>query len=73
LEGYYIPLTKLRRQAIPTSFCNNIVNHGTKECLFKYLFHAHYMKPNIFIQGNEGTAKFFTLMLEGPFEQSYGI
>jgi hypothetical protein len=73
LEGYYIPRTKLRRQAIPTSFCDNIVNLETKECFFKYLFHAHYMMPNISIQGNEGIAKFFTLMLEGPLEQSYGI
>jgi len=40
---------------------------------FKYLFHVHYMMPDILIQGNEGIAKFFTLMLEGPFEQNYGV
>jgi hypothetical protein len=28
---------------------------------------------SILIQGNEGIAKFFTLILEGPLEQSYGI
>ncbi len=66
-------LAKPRRQAIPTSFCNNIVNHGTKENVFKFLFHAHYMMPNILIQENEGIVKFFTLMLEGPLEQSEEI
>jgi len=29
--------------------------------------------PYILIQVNESIAKFFTLMVEGPFEQSYGI
>jgi len=45
-----------------------------KENIFfkKYLFHVHYMMPNILIQENEGVIKFFTLMLEGPFERSYG-
>jgi hypothetical protein len=28
---------------------------------------------NILIQGNEGIAKKFTLMLEGPLEQNYGV
>jgi hypothetical protein len=28
---------------------------------------------DIFIQENEGIAKFFTLMLEGLFEQNYGV
>jgi len=37
LEGYYIALAKPRRQALPTSFCDNIVNHKRKECLKKYL------------------------------------
>jgi hypothetical protein len=73
LEWYCIPLTKLRRQAIPTSFCDNIINLERKECFLKYLFHVHYMMPNILIQGNESIAKFFTLMLEGPLEQSYGV
>jgi hypothetical protein len=41
--------------------------------VFKYLFHAHYMVPDILIQGNEGIVKFITLILEGPLEQSYGI
>jgi hypothetical protein len=31
------------------------------------------MMANILMQGNEGIAKFFTFMLEGPFEQNYGI
>ncbi len=31
------------------------------------------MMLDILIQGNEGIAKFFTLMLEGPLEQSYGV
>ncbi len=31
------------------------------------------MMPNILIQGNEGIAKFFTLMLKGPLEQNYGV
>jgi hypothetical protein len=47
-------LAKPRRQAIPTSICNNIVNHETKEFLKKFLFHAHYMMANISIQENEG-------------------
>jgi hypothetical protein len=64
LEGYYITLTKPRRKAIPTSFCNNIVNHETKEVFLRYLFHAHYIIPNILIQVNEGIAMFFTLMVE---------
>ncbi len=41
--------------------------------VFKYLFHVHYVMPNILIQGNEGIVKFITLMLEGLLEQSYGI
>jgi hypothetical protein len=68
LEGYCITLTKLRRQTILTSFCNNIGNHETKKYFLTYLFHAHYMMLDILMQGNEGIAKFFTLMLEGPFE-----
>jgi hypothetical protein len=44
-----------------------------KQKHLKYLFHAHYMMPNILIQINEGIAKFFTLMLKGPLEQSYGV
>jgi hypothetical protein len=63
-------LAKPRRQAIPTSFCNNIVNHETKESFLKFLFHAHYMMPDILIQENEGIAKFFALMFEGPLEQN---
>ncbi len=31
------------------------------------------MMLDILIQGNEGITKFFTLMLEGPLEQSYGV
>jgi hypothetical protein len=64
LEGYYIALTKPRRKAIPTSFCNQIVNHETKELFLRYLFHAHHIIPNTLIQVNGGIAKFFTLMVE---------
>ncbi len=28
---------------------------------------------DILIQVNEGIAKFFTFMLEGPLEQNYGV
>jgi hypothetical protein len=73
LKEYCITLAKLRRQAIPTSFCDNIICHETKKCFLKYLFHVHYMMLDILIQGNEGITKFFTLMLEGPLEQSYGV
>jgi hypothetical protein len=31
------------------------------------------LMPNISIQENEGSAKFFTLVLKHPFEQSYEI
>jgi hypothetical protein len=31
------------------------------------------MMLNILIQENEGITKFFTLMLEGLLEQSYGV
>jgi hypothetical protein len=31
------------------------------------------MMLDILIEANEGIANFFTLMLEGPFEQSYGV
>ncbi len=31
------------------------------------------MMLDILIQVNEGIAKFFTLLLEGPLEQNYGI
>ncbi len=39
----------------------------------KNLFHGHYIMLNTLIQINEGIVKFFTLMLEGPPEQSYGV
>jgi hypothetical protein len=58
-------LTKPKKQAIPTSFCDNIVNHEKKECFFKYLFHVHYIMLNMLVQINEAIAKFFTLMVEG--------
>jgi hypothetical protein len=64
LEGYYIALTKPTRKAIPTSFCDNIINHETKEFFKRYLFHVHYIIPNILIRVNEGIANFFTLMVE---------
>jgi hypothetical protein len=65
---YYIIVAKFRRQVIPASFYDNIVNHETKECFLKYSFHAHCMMPDISIQKNEGIAKFFALMLEGPLK-----
>jgi hypothetical protein len=73
LEGYYITLSKPKRKKIPTSFCNNIVNHETKGFFLKYLFYAHYIISNILIQVNEGIAKFFTLMVECPLEQNYVV
>jgi hypothetical protein len=44
-----------------------------KKCFLKYLFHAHYMMLDILTKENEGIAKFFTLMLEGPTKQNYGV
>jgi hypothetical protein len=64
LERHYITLAKPRRKAIPTSFCDNIINHETKEFLKIYLFYAHHIMSYILIQINEGIAKFFTLMVE---------
>jgi hypothetical protein len=64
LEGYYIALAKPRRKAMPTSFCNQIINHETKELFLRYLFHVHHIIPNIFIEVNEGITKFFTLVVE---------
>jgi hypothetical protein len=37
-----------------------------KGYLKKFLFHVQYNMPYILIQVNEGIAKFFTLMVEGP-------
>jgi hypothetical protein len=59
---------KPRKKKILTSFCDNIINHKTKECFLKYLFHVDYIMPNMLIQVNEGIAKFFTLIIEGLFE-----
>jgi hypothetical protein len=64
LERYCIALTKPRRKAIPTSFYDNIINHETKECFVKYLFHAYYIMPDILIQINEGIAMLFTLIVK---------
>jgi hypothetical protein len=41
-----------------------------KNFFLKFLFHVHYMMLDILIQENEGIAKFFTLMFQGPLEQS---
>jgi hypothetical protein len=49
---------------MPTSFCNQIINHETKEFFLRYLFHVHHIIPNIFIEVNEGITKFFTLVVE---------
>jgi hypothetical protein len=68
LERYCIALAKPRRKTIPTSFCDNIINCETKRILKQYLFHAHYMIPDILIQVNEGIATFFTLMAKCPLE-----
>jgi hypothetical protein len=59
LEGYCIALAKPKMKVIPTSFCDNIVNHETKYFVLRYLFH-----PHILIQINNGIVKFFTLMVE---------
>ncbi len=63
MEGYYIASINLKENNT-RSFCDNIVNHETKYIFLRYLFHAHYIMPNILIQINEGIAKFFTLMVE---------
>jgi hypothetical protein len=44
------------------------MNHETKDFFKRYLFPVHYIMPKILIQVNESIAKFFSLMLEGPFE-----
>jgi hypothetical protein len=69
--GICIALAKPRKQVIFASFCDNIINHETKH--LKYIFHVQYMMLDILIQVNEGIAKFFTFMLEGPLEQNYGV
>jgi hypothetical protein len=71
--GYCIALAKPRRKTIPTSFCDNIINHEIKFFFWRYLFQHHYIMPKILIQVYEGSAKFFTLMLEGSSKQNYGI
>jgi hypothetical protein len=63
--GYCITIPKPKRKVVFASYSNNILNHETKGFLKKYLFHAQYIMPYIFIQVNEGIAKFFT--------QSYGV
>ncbi len=45
----FIALTKPRRQALPASICDNIVNHERKDLKYIYLFHAHYMMLDILI------------------------
>jgi hypothetical protein len=65
--------SKLKRQTSPASFCDNIINHETNDYFLEYLFHVHYMMLDILIQENEGIIKFFTLMLKGLLEQSYGV
>jgi hypothetical protein len=53
LEVYYTILTKPRRQAIPTSFCDNIINHEIKT-VFKNIYSMLTIWcQNILIQGNE--------------------
>jgi hypothetical protein len=64
LKRYCITLAKPRRKAIPTSFCDNIVNHGVKEFFLRYLFHVHYIIQDILIQVNESIAKLFALMVK---------
>jgi hypothetical protein len=63
LEGYYIALSKPKREVIPKSFYDNIINHETKDFFLRYLFHVHYIMLDILIQADEGNAKFFTLMV----------
>jgi hypothetical protein len=62
LQGYCIAIPKPRRKVILTSYCNNILNHGKKGYLLKYLFHVQYNMPYILIQVNENITKFFTLI-----------
>jgi hypothetical protein len=65
LEAYYIALAQPINKTIPASFYDNIINHETKKCFKKYLFHVHYIMIDILIPINEGIAKFFTLMVKG--------
>jgi hypothetical protein len=72
IGGVLHNLAKPRRKTILTSFCDNIINNETKECFLKYLFHAHYIMPDMLIPVNEVIAKFFTLIVD-LFERSYGV
>jgi hypothetical protein len=56
--------TKTYKKKIHASFYDNIINHETKECFLKYLFHALSIMLDILIQINEGMAKFFALMVK---------
>jgi len=61
LEEYCIALPKPKRKTILVSYCNNILNHGTKGFFKKKLFYAQYNMPYILIQVNESVEKKFTL------------
>jgi hypothetical protein len=45
LEGYCITLAKPRKKAIPTSFCNNIINHETNKGIVITLQNFVEVKP----------------------------
>jgi hypothetical protein len=73
LQGYCIAILKPRRKAILPSYCDNMLNHEMKGYFLKHLFPAQYNVSYLLIQINESIAKFFTLMLEGPYKPSFGI
>jgi hypothetical protein len=46
LEGYRIALTKPIRKTIPTSFCDNIVNHEIKDYFLKIFIPCSHIDSN---------------------------
>ncbi len=65
MEEVCIAIPKPRKETIPASYYNNILNHETEGYFLKYWFHVQYSMPYILIQIIEGIAKFFTLMVKG--------
>jgi hypothetical protein len=45
LEGYCIALPKPKNNTIPVPYCDNILNHGTNECIVKLI--------TLMVKGNE--------------------
>jgi hypothetical protein len=66
--AYCIALAKHRRKEVPTSFCNDIVNHETNKCFLNF-YSMFTISCQIVIQVNEGIAKKFTLMVEGDLNE----